>query len=235
MMNLVMTSAPLAMVECGHLGDRRDRSASNGTCSACSCRASSPARLIVRFGVERIVAAGLVAHRRERRRSAWPAPRCGISGSALVLLGVGWNFAFVGATTMVTAVPPPERAQHRSRPSTISWSSAPWRSARSPPASCWRRSAGPRSTPGRVPGRADGRRPAALGRGVALRPGRPDGRRITCDARTRVSGHSARCVGGVFGHIRALSSVRRFAAYPRHIQPGGSLPGMPQTEPRIIP
>ena len=32
----------------------------------------------------------------------------------LCLLGVGWNFAFVGATTMVTAVPPAGRAQQGS-------------------------------------------------------------------------------------------------------------------------
>ena len=50
MMNLVMTSAPLAMVDVRSLGDRRDARACSGTCSACSRRASSPATLIVRFG-----------------------------------------------------------------------------------------------------------------------------------------------------------------------------------------
>ena len=41
-MNLVMTSAPIAMVGCGH-SVTIPRSASSGTCSACMRRASSPA------------------------------------------------------------------------------------------------------------------------------------------------------------------------------------------------
>ena len=41
----------------------------------------------------------IAARRRHRplRPRGWR-----ISGSALVLLGVGWNFAFIGATTLVT-------------------------------------------------------------------------------------------------------------------------------------
>jgi MFS family permease len=57
--------------------------------------------LIARFGVERItgIGLGLIAL----------AAVIGISGitvahfwTVLVLLGIGWNFAFIGATTMVT-------------------------------------------------------------------------------------------------------------------------------------
>jgi hypothetical protein len=57
--------------------------------------------LISRFGVERIVAIGLGA--------LVLAAGVGIAGitvahfwTDLVLLGLGWNFAFIGATTMVT-------------------------------------------------------------------------------------------------------------------------------------
>ncbi len=57
--------------------------------------------LIARFGVERVVGAGLAL--------ILVAAAIGIAGITLwhfwiglVLLGVGWNFAFIGATTMVT-------------------------------------------------------------------------------------------------------------------------------------
>jgi MFS family permease len=57
--------------------------------------------LILRFGVERIVILGLAL--------LFTSAMVGIAGISLahfwgmlVLLGVGWNFAFVGATTMVT-------------------------------------------------------------------------------------------------------------------------------------
>jgi len=57
--------------------------------------------LIVRFGVERITGFGLAL--------IAVAATVGIAGltvanfwGGLVLLGLGWNFAFIGATTMVT-------------------------------------------------------------------------------------------------------------------------------------
>jgi MFS family permease len=57
--------------------------------------------LINRFGVERIIAIGLGA--------LLVAAGIGISGitvahfwTDLILLGLGWNFSFIGATTMVT-------------------------------------------------------------------------------------------------------------------------------------
>ena len=63
--------------------------------------------LILRFGVARVTAAGLAI-------LALSAV-VGLSGitvahfwTALILLGVGWNFAFVGATTMVTDCHRPE-------------------------------------------------------------------------------------------------------------------------------
>ena len=106
MMNMVMTSAPLAMVGCGH-------SVTDATLGiqwhvlAMYAPSFVTGSLIARFGVERItgIGLGLIAL----------AAVVGIAGitvahfwSALVLLGVGWNFAFIGATTMVTQCHRPE-------------------------------------------------------------------------------------------------------------------------------
>jgi predicted MFS family arabinose efflux permease len=100
MMNMVMTSAPLAMVGCGH-------SVTVATLGlqwhVLGMYAPSfvTGSLILRFGVGRIVVTGLglIAL----------SAAIGLAGitvahfwTALVLLGIGWNFAFVGATTMVT-------------------------------------------------------------------------------------------------------------------------------------
>ena len=106
LMNLMMTSAPLAMFDCGHsvtdaaLGIQWHVLAMY----APSFFAGS---LILRFGVTRVTAAGLVL-------LALSAV-VGLSGItvahfwiALILLGVGWNFAFVGATTMVIDCHRPE-------------------------------------------------------------------------------------------------------------------------------
>ena len=100
MMNMVMTSAPLAMIGCGH-------SVTDATLGiqwhvlAMYAPSFVTGGLIARFGVERItgIGLGLIAL----------TAVVGIAGitvahfwSALVLLGVGWNLAFIGATTMVT-------------------------------------------------------------------------------------------------------------------------------------
>ena len=100
MMNMVMTSAPLAMIGCGH-------SVTDATLGiqwhvlAMYAPSFVTGSLISRFGVERItgIGLGLIAL----------TAVVGIAGisvahfwSALVLLGVGWNLAFIGATTMVT-------------------------------------------------------------------------------------------------------------------------------------
>ena len=100
MMNMVMTSAPLAMVGCGH-------SVTVATLGlqwhVLGMYAPSfvTGSLILRFGVDRIIVTGLglIAL----------SAAIGLAGvtvahfwTALVLLGIGWNFAFVGATSMVT-------------------------------------------------------------------------------------------------------------------------------------
>jgi MFS family permease len=106
MMNLVMTAAPLAMVGCGH-------SVTQATLGiqwhVLGMYAPSflTGSLIARFGITRItgVGLGLIAL----------AAVFGITGlsvahfwTALVLLGVGWNLSFIGATTMVTQCHRPE-------------------------------------------------------------------------------------------------------------------------------
>lgn len=100
MMNMIMTSAPLAMIGCGH-------SVTDATLGiqwhvlAMYAPSFVTGSLIARFGVERITGIGLSL-------IALTAV-VGIAGVsvahfwvALVLLGVGWNLSFIGATTMVT-------------------------------------------------------------------------------------------------------------------------------------
>jgi MFS family permease len=99
MMNLVMTSAPLAMKICGlsvsdsnfgiqwHIVAMYGPSFFTGT-------------LIARFGAPRIVAIGLLLEA--------GAATVGLSGitamhfwATLAILGIGWNFSFVGASALV--------------------------------------------------------------------------------------------------------------------------------------
>lgn len=100
-MNVVMTSAPLAMVGCGH-------SVTDAALGiqwhvlAMYAPSFITGSLIARFGVARITGLGLLL--------VTCAAVAGIAGitvahfwTALILLGLGWNFAFIGATTMVTA------------------------------------------------------------------------------------------------------------------------------------
>ena len=106
MMNMVMTSAPLAMVECNH-------SVAEATLGiqwhvmGMFVPSLFTGSLILRFGIERMIGIGLSLI----VLSAIIA-MSGISlwhfWIALTLLGVGWNFAFVGATTMVTQCHRPE-------------------------------------------------------------------------------------------------------------------------------
>jgi predicted MFS family arabinose efflux permease len=105
-MNLVMTSAPIAMVGCGH-------SVTDSTLGiqwhVLGMYAPSfiTGHLIVRFGTFRIIALGLsmllvsaaVSLAGESIAHFW---------IGLALLGVGWNFAFIGATTLVTRCHRPE-------------------------------------------------------------------------------------------------------------------------------
>ncbi|WP_309086103.1 MFS transporter [Chelativorans sp.] len=99
LMSFVMTGAPLAMVDCGFSPDQATLGISWHVL-AMFAPSFITGSLIARFGQERIVAAGLVI-----------LIGCGLvalSGIALwqfwlalVLLGIGWNFGFIGATAMV--------------------------------------------------------------------------------------------------------------------------------------
>jgi len=100
MMNMVMTSAPLAMVGCGH-------SVTDAALGiqwhvlAMYAPSFFTGSLIARFGIERITGIGLALI------AATAAVNiAGISvthfWTGLILLGLGWNLAFIGATTMVT-------------------------------------------------------------------------------------------------------------------------------------
>ncbi|SFP54781.1 MFS transporter [Tranquillimonas alkanivorans] len=106
LMNLVMTSTPLAVVGCGF---EQDTAADVVTGHVLAMFAPSffTGHLIARFGVEKIVATGLVI--------LAAAGGVGLAGVevenfflALVLLGLGWNFGFIGATTMLAGAHRPE-------------------------------------------------------------------------------------------------------------------------------
>ncbi|TYL85296.1 MFS transporter [Bradyrhizobium cytisi] len=99
MMNLVMTSAPLAMKMCGlSLSD------SNFGIQWHIVAMYGPSfftgALIARFGAPRIVAAGLLLEA--------SAAGIGLSGvtamhfwATLIVLGIGWSFSFIGASALV--------------------------------------------------------------------------------------------------------------------------------------
>jgi MFS family permease len=105
-MNLLMTSAPIAMVGCGH----------SVTISTLGIQwhvlgmyapSFVTGHLIVRFGVFRVISAGLAL--------LLLSAVVGAGGLSVVhfwisltLVGIGWNFAFIGATTLVTLCHRPE-------------------------------------------------------------------------------------------------------------------------------
>ena len=101
LMNLVMTSTPLAVVGCGF-----EQNIAADVVSAHVLAMYVPSfftgHLIARFGVRTIVALGLVI-----LGAAGVVALQGVQLEnffiALILLGVGWNFGFIGATTMLAA------------------------------------------------------------------------------------------------------------------------------------
>lgn len=106
LMSLVMTAAPLAMVGCGLT---EDDAALGIQWHVLAMFAPSffTGKLIVRFGKDRIVIAGMAL--------LTACALVSIAGitlyhfwGALVLLGLGWNFGFIGATAMLTETYRPE-------------------------------------------------------------------------------------------------------------------------------
>jgi len=109
-MNLLMTATPLAMGLCGH-----PYSAAATVIGWHVIGMFGPSfftgSLIKRFGVLQVMAAGALL--------LYVVVAIALSGIgvahfwfALVLLGVGWNFLYIGGTTLITeACTPPERAK----------------------------------------------------------------------------------------------------------------------------
>lgn len=110
LMNLVMTSTPLAMIGCGFATND-----AAGVVQAHVLAMYAPSfftgALIARFGAPRIIAIGLAC-----LAAAAGVAIMGIDIAnffvALILLGIGWNFGFIGATSMLSESHlPSERAR----------------------------------------------------------------------------------------------------------------------------
>ena len=110
LMNLVMTSTPLAMIGCGF-----DTDDAAGVVRLHVLAMYGPSfftgPLIARFGAPRIIATGLAC-----LAAAATIALAGVDienfMAALIMLGVGWNFGFIGSTTMLAgAYLPDERAR----------------------------------------------------------------------------------------------------------------------------
>ena len=106
LMNLVMTSTPLAVVGCGFT---QGNAADVVTFHVLAMFVPSffTGHLIARFGVEKIMGAGIVI-----LAAAGAVALHGVElanfFAALILLGLGWNFGFIGATTMLAGAHTPE-------------------------------------------------------------------------------------------------------------------------------
>ena len=105
LMNLVMTSTPLAVVGCGFTkGAAAD--VVTGHVLAMFAPSFFTGHLIARFGATRIVAIGLAI-----LAAAGVVALQGVDVEnffvALILLGLGWNFGFIGATTMLASAHEP--------------------------------------------------------------------------------------------------------------------------------
>jgi len=106
LMNLVMTSTPLAVVGCGF-----DTGTAADIVTAHVLAMYVPSfftgHLIARFGVTRIVSLGLAI-----LAAAGGVALMGVDLEhffvALVLLGIGWNFGFIGSTAMLARSHAPE-------------------------------------------------------------------------------------------------------------------------------
>ena len=101
LMNLVMTSTPLAVVGCGF-----ERGNAADVISAHVVAMFAPSfvtgHLIARFGAPRIILAGLAL-----LAAAGGVNLAGVElanfFAGLVLLGIGWNFGFIGATSLLAS------------------------------------------------------------------------------------------------------------------------------------
>ena len=106
LMNLVMTSSPLAVVGCGfETSDAAD--VVRAHVLAMYAPSFITGHVIARIGVEKVIALGLII-----LAGAGAVAMAGVELEnffiALILLGIGWNFGFIGATTMLTSAQRPE-------------------------------------------------------------------------------------------------------------------------------
>ena len=106
LMNLMMTSTPLAVVGCGFTtGNAADIVSAHVI--AMYAPSFFTGHLIARFGAMRIVALGLAL-----LAAAGVVALSGVALTqffiSLILLAVGWNFGFIGATAMLTQAHAPE-------------------------------------------------------------------------------------------------------------------------------
>ncbi|HSG35937.1 MAG TPA: MFS transporter, partial [Paracoccaceae bacterium] len=109
LMNLVMTSTPLAVVGCGY-----EKNTAADIVSAHVLAMYIPSfftgHLVARYGTSRIMTmgliilafAGLASLSGVELADADAAPSLISFYAGLILLGVGWNFGFIGATTMLS-------------------------------------------------------------------------------------------------------------------------------------
>ena len=109
LMNLVMTSTPLAVVGCGF---QTADAANIVSFHVVAMFAPSffTGHLIARFGATRIVMLGL-AILGGSGAVALSGVELGHFYAALVLLGLGWNFGYIGATAMLTRTYRPEERE----------------------------------------------------------------------------------------------------------------------------
>ncbi len=106
LMNLVMTSTPLAVVGCG-FATAQAADVVSAHVLAMFVPSFFTGHLIARYGERTIIAIGLVI--------LGAAGLAGLSGVelgnfyvALILLGIGWNFGYIGATSLLTTAHRPE-------------------------------------------------------------------------------------------------------------------------------
>ena len=110
MMNLLMTATPLAMVGCGLSADQ-SAWVIQWHVLAMYVPSFFTGALIARYGAARIIAIGLALNALAALVNL-TGLRMENFGFGLVLLGLGWNFAFIGATTIVAGCHrPAERAK----------------------------------------------------------------------------------------------------------------------------
>jgi MFS family permease len=102
-MNLVMASTPLQMLQCG-LGVGASADVIRAHSIAMFLPGLITGRLIQYFGVHPVIMIGGLLTLASAFVNLHDLPLYGTFMVALILLGVGWNFMFVGGTTLLTTV-----------------------------------------------------------------------------------------------------------------------------------